>query len=190
MSAFTRRVLIEHRRALVPIVLCAILNLLAYGVIVRPLAAVSAGAADRAAAAAAALRSAQSELAAAEALVQGKARADEELDAFYKKVLPADLTSARRMTYAGLPALARRTGVQYEARSTDIAPERDSPLVRMTIRMTLQGRYSDIRQFIYQLESAPEFVIIDDVVLQEGEGDGLRLTVDLSTYYRTRSDGS
>lgn len=189
MTSLARRILSEHRGAIVPIALGALLNVLAYVVVVRPLAAVSTGAADRAAAATASLRAAQADLAAAEGLVQGKARADEELDAFYKRVLPADLTAARRMTYASLPALARRAGVFYEARTTDIEPDRETHLSRMAIRMTLQGTYAEIRQFIYQLESAPEFVIMDDVVLLEGEGDSLRLTVNLSTYYRTRDDG-
>ena len=31
--------------------------------------------------------------------------------------------------------------------------------------MVLQGDYESLRQFIYELESAPEFVIIDDVTL-------------------------
>jgi hypothetical protein len=43
-----------------------------------------------------------------------------------------------------------------------------------------------MRDFIYQLEAAPEFVVIDNVLLAEGsEGTGsLVVTLDLSTYYR------
>ena len=44
-------------------------------------------------------------------------RFNEELNAFYQKVLPPDQTAARRMTYASLPALARKTNVKYEART-------------------------------------------------------------------------
>ena len=132
----------------------------------------SAGAADRAAAAAAALAAAERELATARALVEGKSSADEELNAFYEKVLPADLAAARRMTYASLPALARRTNVKYEERRTEIEdPEKDARLGHLNIRMVLQGDYESFRDFIYQLESAPEFVIIDDVTLAESEGE-------------------
>ncbi len=95
--------------------------------------------------------------------------ADEELDAFYKKVLPSDMTSARRMTYASLPALARKTGVRYETRTTTIETgDRAGHLEKMSIRMVLEGDYDNLRQFIYALEVAPEFVIIDDVTLVEG----------------------
>ena len=33
----------------------------------------------------------------------------------------------------------------------------------MAIRMVLQGEYESLRQFVFALESAPEFVIIDDL---------------------------
>ena len=127
-----------------------------------------------------------------EGLVKGKATADQELDAFYKKVLPSDMTAARRMTYASLPSLAKKAGVRYEARTTNIENvDREGHLERMTIRMVLQGDYNSLRQFIYALEVAPEFVIIDDVTLVEGNGDEpLRLTIDLSTYYRLPSNAS
>lgn len=186
MNPLVRRAIQEHRAAVVPLAIVVVLNILAYIVVVRPLSLKSSGASERAAAAERGLRTAEGDLTAAEALVTGKARADEELDAFYRKVLPSDMTAARRMTYASLPALARKTGIAYEARTTEIdAANRNGHLARMAIRMTLQGEYGNVRQFIYGLESAHDFVIIDDVTLVEGTADeSLRLTVNLSTYYR------
>jgi Tfp pilus assembly protein PilO len=186
MTPLARRAFAENRSIVLILAVALVANVLVYLLVVRPLERKSTGAADRATAAANTLRAAERELAQADALVKGKARADEELDAFYKKVLPSDMTAARRMTYASLPALARRTGVKFEARTTSVEPvDRSGHLERMAIRMILQGDYDSLRQFIYGLESAPEFVIIDDVVLVEGTGDEpLRLTIDLSTYYR------
>lgn len=192
MNALVTRALSENRTVAIGLAVALAANVLAWFLVVRPLEAKSTGAADRATAAANTLRAAERELAQADALVKGKARADEELDAFYRKVLPADLTAARRMTYASLPALARKTGVKYEARTTSVdRVDRSSDLERMAIRMILEGDYENVRQFIYALESAPEFVIIDDVVLVEGTGDDpLRLTIDLSTYYRVTPHAS
>ncbi len=192
MNQLLRRIATEHRALIVALGLALGANVLAYVLVVRPLEAKSTGAADRAAAAANALRAAERERGLAEALVKGKTTADEELSAFYQKVLPSDMTAARRMTYASLPALARRTGVQYEARTTTIEEvDRDGTLERMTIRMSLQGDYENLRQFIYALESAPEFVIIDGVTLVESQGDEpLGLTLDLSTYYRVKPNAS
>ncbi|MFN7914376.1 MAG: GspMb/PilO family protein [Vicinamibacterales bacterium] len=192
MNPLLRRAVNEHRNLVVGLSLALLANVLAYILVVRPLEAKSSGAADRAAAAANARRAAERERAQADALVKGKATADQELASFYQKVLPSDMTAARRMTYASLPALARRTGVQYEARTTNIeAVDRDGRLERMTIRMSLQGDYENLRQFIYALESAPEFVIIDGVTLLESQGsEPLSLTLDLSTYYRVRPNAS
>lgn len=192
MNPVIRRVVRAHRRAILLLVAGLLLNVLAYVLVVRPLSVKSDGAADRAQTAARTLRTAEGEYAAAGELVKGKAQADEELNAFYSQVLPADMTAARRMTYASLPALARRTGVIYEARTTEVEKaDEEGHLQRMGISMVLQGDYENLRQFIYGLESAPEFVIIDDVTLAETtEGEALRLTVNLSTYFRTKAHGS
>jgi hypothetical protein len=49
----------------------------------------------------------------------------------------------------------------------------------------LQGDYESIRAFIYELEQAPQFVVIDQVTLLEAEeGEPVTLTVTLSTFYR------
>ena len=54
--------------------------------------------------------------------------------------------------------------------------------------MVLSGTYADMRDFMYQLETAPEFVVIDNVQLAGGDGDGsLVVTLDLSTYYRNEA---
>jgi Tfp pilus assembly protein PilO len=192
MNPLLNRVVAEHRTLVVALAAILVVNLAVYALAVRPLGAKSAGAADRAATAAAALAAAQRELAMAQALVAGKTHAEEELSAFYEKVLPANLAAARRLTYASLPALARRTNVQYEERRTEIEdPDKDSRLGHLRIRMMLQSDYENFRNFIYQLESAPEFVILDDVSLSENEGSGpLAITLNLSTYFRLKPNGT
>lgn len=191
MTPLWRRVVSDHRALVVPLALLLVANVVAYVILVRPLQLKSEGAADRAVAASNNLAAAQKELTQARELVENKARADEELSAFYQKVLPANLTEARRMTYAPLAALARRTNVRYEARATTVGEaEGESTLGRMAIRMVLQGEYRDIRRFIYELETAPEFVIIDNVTLTEGNSDEPQtLTIALSTYYRPEANG-
>jgi|KBSMisStaDraftv2_1062788.scaffolds.fasta_scaffold561273_2 hypothetical protein len=192
MTPLFRRIIAENRLVVATLSLALLANVLAYILVVRPLEAKSSGAADRATTAANSLRAAEGEMAQSDGLVKGKATADQELDAFYKKVLPSDMTAARRMTYASLPALAKMAGVRYEARTTSIETvDREGHLEKMSIRMILQGDYNSLRQFIYALEVAPEFVIIDDVTLVEGNGDEpLRLTIDLSTYYRLPPNAS
>lgn len=191
MNDFFRRVLAEKRRIVWPLAIGLAVNILAFVLVVRPRGIKSAGAADRATAAVAALRAAENEVATARALVEGKSHADDELNAFYEKVLPADLVAARRMTYASLPALARRTDVRYEQRRTTVEdPDEDARLGHLNIRMVLVGEWQNIRDFIFRLESAPEFVIIDDVTLAESDEMEQTLTIDLSTYFRLRPNGA
>jgi Tfp pilus assembly protein PilO len=192
MTPLLARIAREKRAVLVPLLVALVANLGIYLIIVRPMGARSAGAAETAAAAAVEVRTAEREQAMAVELVARKARADEALNAFYQKVLPADLTAARRMTYSSLPALAGRTKVRYETRRFDpLEPEKDARVGGLRIRMVLQGEYANLRQFIYQLESAPEFVIIDDMTLTEGqENEALTLRLDLSTYYTVLLNGA
>ena len=191
MTPLIRRILVEKRAVLLPLLIALAANVLAYILVVRPLEVKSAGAADRARQSGVALAAAEKDLAAARALVSGKSEADQELTSFYEKVLPADLTTARRLTYASLPELAKKTGVRYEARSAsneDI--DKDAKLGHMKIKMVLQGDYRNIRQFIYELESAPNFLIIDDLtILERTENEEQTLTIDMSTYFRDRGTG-
>jgi hypothetical protein len=190
MATLLSRIYAEKRRILLPLAIGLVANLLVYALIVLPLANRSAGAADRAAAAAQAADLANREYARAQALLTGKARAEEELGAFYQKVLPTNLVAARRMTYASIPSLANRTNVRYRRRTYDPEQvEKGDRLTRLNIRMELEGDYGDIRDFIFALESAPEFLILDEVTLTGADADdGLNLVLALSTYFRTTAN--
>jgi hypothetical protein len=187
-----KRIVAEKRALLIPIAAGLLVNAAAYGLWVYPLGVKSAGAADRAAAASQALQAAARELEAARALVAGKARADQELATFYDKVLPADLSSARRLTYAPLPSLARKSNVKFLGRHFDVEPpKKDARLGVLAVRTQWQGDYESLRHFIYELESAPAFVIIDDVALSQNDPDKpLTLILQLSTYYRLGANGN
>jgi Tfp pilus assembly protein PilO len=187
-----RRIFVEKRAIIIPVALGVVLNIAAYLFVVRPLALKSAGVADRAIAARQALTVAERDLAAARALVTGTSRADEELATFYEQVLPPDQNSARRLTYLSIYHLARKMNVKFLDRKTEVeAPKRDARVGRWKIRTELQGDYENLRQFIYALESAPEFVIIDDVTLSQNDATKpLTLTIELSSYYRLDAHGN
>ena len=188
----SKRILVEKRIWLIPLTLGIVANIAVYVLVVYPLGVKSAGAEDRAAAAIQSLRMAERDFASAKGLVDGKERADQELSTFYDKVLPPDLPSARRLTYATLPLLARKTNVKFLDRKLEVAPlTKDSQLGLLKIATQWQGDYESLRRFIYELESAPEFIIIDDVSLaQTDPAKPLALTLEMSTYFRASSDGT
>ena len=185
-----QRILREKRPIIVPLGIALLVNIAVYVLVVRPLGVRSATAADRAQAASRNLRTAEADREAARALVAGKTLAEQELTTFYDKVLPADLSAARRMTYA-LPALARRANVKYDASHTSIEPVKNQRLGRLKITMVLEGDYDSVRQFIYDLETTPAFVIIDDVILAQKDPDKpLAVSLELSAYFRTGLNGN
>jgi hypothetical protein len=191
--SLARRILSEKRGAVIPLVVALLINIGVYALVVYPLGVKSATAADRAVAAAAARQAAERDMASAGALVAGKARADEELATFYQKVLPSDSDEARRVTYARLPALARKANMKFTERHAEIDPlsQKDSQLGRVRTRMVLEGDYQSVRQFLYELETTPEFIIVDDVTLAQADATTpLVLTVDVSTYYRQARSGN
>jgi hypothetical protein len=102
-------------------------------------------------------------------------------------VLPSNLDQARRMTYARLPVLARKANMRLTQRQLgkDQELERTSPnLGRLRTQMTLEGGYESVRQFLFELETTPDFIIVDDVSLGQSEANKpVTLTVALSTYY-------
>ncbi len=186
------RVLREKRRLVLPIAVVFAANVIVFTAAVLPLARKAENAAARAARAAETRRQAEARERAAEAVVSGKARADEELRKFYRDVLPADWTAARRITYLRLVQLAERNGLTPARTGAEPTEIRDSALSRLQMTMQLQGDYRQIREFIYELEKAPEFVVIENVALAQTQqtSSALMLTLDVSTYYWTGNDAA
>jgi Tfp pilus assembly protein PilO len=188
-----KRILVEKRPWIAPLALALAINVGVYAFVVYPLGVKITGAAVRAEQATAALKAAEDDFAAARALVTGTTRADQELATFYDKVLPTDFSSARHLTAATIPQLARKSGIKFAGRRTEIDDKdaKKTGLARLNIHVVLEGDYEKLRRFIYELESAPDFVIIDAVALSESDAaKPLNLAVDLSTYFRSGANGN
>lgn len=181
------RVLADYRRIILPLAIAFVVNLLVYIVGVYPLRQRVENVEQRNRSSEQALAVARREYDAARGALTGKERATVELATFYKDVLPADLAGARRLTYLRLSQLVREAGLEFK--TSEYQPERvdrESTLQRLKIKLDVQGSWEDIRTLIYQLDTAPEFVVIDNIVLNEGrtEGGALELSLELSTYYQ------
>jgi Tfp pilus assembly protein PilO len=183
--ALVRRVMREHRRVVVPLAILLGINVLLYAAVVYPLSQRVANIEQRDRNAEDQLQAAQRDHAQAAGTLTGKDRAAAELATFYKDVLPPDLPGARRLTSLRLAQLARQSSLKFLHATYEPVIERNRTLTRLKIEMLLSGSYADMRAFIHQLETAPEFVVIDNVELGEGaEGGALSVKLHLSTYYR------
>lgn len=176
----------EWRRVLVPLAVLAVIDVALYALVVYPMSRGAAAAEARAQASRDALVSAQEDHARAQAVVRSSGRANQNLERFYEDVLPADLAAARRLTYSRLAQLARETNLLYDRRSFSADESYEGGVDRLQITMELEGDYRDIRDFIYRLESSPEFVVIEGLQLSSGadEESPLTLTLQLATYFR------
>jgi hypothetical protein len=192
MQALLSRIFRENRRLLIPLVGALALNVLLFVGIVYPLSARARSVQARASAAATELQAADREDAAARAVEKSREHTDAALKAFYDDVLPPNLAQARRATYLRLSQLAEQHNLQQTHRQTDPKQrEPESSLTRMRITMSLEGDYDDIREFIYQLESGTDFIVIDSIGIRQGADAGSALALDLmlSTYYHARPNG-
>jgi len=181
------RVIADHRRWLIPAGVVLAINVIVLLAVVLPLRQSVQSGSSRAEASAQSLREAMADFKDAEATRDGQTQASADLVRFYADVLPADISTARRITNLKFQQLARSHDVVFQSGAATTEELRDSTLERLHVNYNLTGDWEDIRQLIYDLETGPDFVVIDNVALVEGSQANapLALTLDLSTYYRT-----
>lgn len=186
-----RRILSEKRGLIWPLVLLLVANVVVYVLVIYPLSQKVALGQQAADAGTVALTAARRDHANARATVTGKSQADAELTRFYQDVLPPDLSGARRITYLPLEHLARETNLRLERQSFSPGTSSDG-LAKLTTTATLTGEYRAIRRFLYQLETRPEFIVLEHVDLTQIEGPqsrGITVTVQVATYFLMDADG-
>ena len=182
----TARVIADHRRWLVPVGILLAINVVVLIAVVLPLRRTVQSGSERAQASAQSLQAALADLKEAEATRDGQTQASADLVRFYAEVLPADFATARRMTILKMSQLARSRDVGFQSGAATTETLRDSTLERLHVSYALNGDWDDIRQLIYEIETGPDFIVIDNVQLAEGgQGEApLSLLLELSTYYR------
>jgi Tfp pilus assembly protein PilO len=187
-----RRIVTEKRGMIVPLGIAAAANLLLFVLLVFPLGRQVANAQQEAQQQREVLRRARQDATSAKAMVTGKQQADVSLRKFYQDVLPANASAARGITYRRLSQIARESNVRLERGTNEPKREKDSHLEKITTTYILSGQYRDVRRFIYALETAPEFMILENVALTAPSDErdrGLSVRLDVATYYRTTNAG-
>jgi Tfp pilus assembly protein PilO len=121
----------------------------------------------------------------------GKHLADAQLQQFYADVLPRDFATAVKTTTQWLTQAALDAGLEFKTSRFDSAEVRDSRLSRAYSTVTLAGRYENIRRFLYAVESASEFIVVEKVGLAEaaqtgqGRNGNLEVSLSVATYFLT-----
>jgi Tfp pilus assembly protein PilO len=187
-----RRIVSENRRAVWIIAAALVVNVALYALVVYPLSQRVQAGQQQAGDATRELVSARRSFDAARGTVAGKKQADEELQKFYRDVLAADLSGARRMLYPRLPQLATTSNLTVLNYRTREDSDTRRSLRKLTMSLNLSGEYASIRRFIHQLETAPEFLVLESVIVtQAAEGERqLNVTAEVATYFRGASHGN
>lgn len=189
-----QRIAAEKRHLILPLVLAILANAVLYALVVFPLGHQVRSAETEASAARAELHRARQDYESAKATVTGKQQADAALQKFYMDVLPADQALARKLTYTRLAQLAEQASVHLDHGNNAVKREKDSSLSRLTTTYTLTGDYRDVRRFIYAIETAPEFIVLENIALTSAPGEdqqarGLSMKLDIATYFRSGAGG-
>ena len=115
------------------------------------------------------------------------ARADIELKTFYGEVLPKNFATAVNVTNFWLSGSAEAARLRYRSGQFESEAVRESRLTKASALVTLVGDYADIRRFLYEVETAQEFVIIERVELSQPnlvQGNAqLELALTVATYF-------
>lgn len=186
-----RRIVAENRRYVYLLGAALAINLALYVLVVFPLSQRVASAEQEAGEATRQVVTARASYASAQGTITGKKEADAELRKFYEDVLPAGLSAARRTLYPRLEQLARASRLTPQRSGWEPDTGKDGDLRKLTLTMTLTGEYSGVRRFIHQLETAPEFLVLESVtVTSEAEDRELNVVARVATYYRASADGN
>jgi Tfp pilus assembly protein PilO len=105
-------------------------------------------------------------------------------DEFYKNSF-LDSRTVYSTVNSDISAIAAKSGVK----ATDFAfkpkPVPNRSVSELDINMTVQGDYPSLLKFVNGIERSKNFYFLNQLQLAEGSTNGVRLQIDLHTYYRT-----
>jgi hypothetical protein len=186
-----KRVYAERRAVVLPLIVLLVANLAVLALVVFPLEQNVNGAHDTAFDSMTALEAAKKENQHAKIAKARKDDADVELAKFYAEILPKNDAEASDLTNFWLHRQAAANGLDFETGQWKREPLRESRLTRIEGTVLLRGTYANITKFLYDLETAEEFVVVEKVELGESgtveaAGGGIiEISLDVATYFVT-----
>jgi len=186
-----RRIFQERRTVVLPLAIALVANVAILVLAVLPLTRSVANMEEQAVNASLALAQARHLEKSAKDALASRERANTELQKFYAEILPRDSQSALRIIRFWLASAAEGAGLRYTGGAADEDQIRDSRLTRASVKIGLEGTYANIRRFLYTVETAEEFVVIEDVELQQtadspaNASGKLIVVLSVATYFLT-----
>jgi Tfp pilus assembly protein PilO len=183
-----RRIYVERRSVILPLFILLIGNVALLALAVLPLSGSVASLHGDALNATTAMLKARTIDQQAKDARGSKERADQELKKFYGEILPATPAGARKVM-SFLERTADESGLKFQNSHVEESEIKDSRLERMSAKITLVGDYQNIRKYLYAIETAQQFVVVERVGLSQAadlrssNSGRLEVTLDVATYF-------
>jgi Tfp pilus assembly protein PilO len=105
-------------------------------------------------------------------------------DSFYQEKLQGSNTGYSTIV-ADLGELTNKAGLKSSGLTFQQKEVKDHGVIEIGIRTSVQGDYPAIMRFISDLEHSKNFYLLDNLHLDSANTGGIRLSLDLRTYFRT-----
>jgi len=184
------RLFADRRLLVVTLAVLAAANLLVLALVLGPLGARVQTLTQRATVASLGATTAARDLETARLTASGTQRASTDLDRFYREILPANQPAARQVTFLRMAQVAREARLTYDRRAFAQEAVEKGVLTRATLTTSVFGDYRKLRDFLYRVETGPEFVVIRQVSVGQSDdpAEPLEATLVLATYYKAGDD--
>jgi Tfp pilus assembly protein PilO len=111
-------------------------------------------------------------------------RIGKDCDSFYQERFQGSGTGYSTIV-ADLGALTTKAGLKSSGLTFQQKEVKDHGVIEIAIRTSVQGDYPAIIHFISDLEHSKNFYMLDNLHLDSAGTGGIRLSLDLRTYFRT-----
>jgi Tfp pilus assembly protein PilO len=184
-----RRIYVEYRAIVLPLLVFLAANVAVLALAVLPLQQGVKSAENESIDATLHLAQARQAAKSAKDAASRKDQAVGELRKFYEQILPLDYPTARNVLFVWAQNTAAASRLRFKGGVIDFDPVKDSRLVKVIWKVTLSGDYPDIRKFLYDLETAQSFVIVERVELEQSmltnaATGQLNIVLNVATYYQ------
>jgi Tfp pilus assembly protein PilO len=111
-------------------------------------------------------------------------RIGKDCDSFYQEKFQGSSTGYSTIV-ADLGELTTKAGLKSSGLAFQQKEVKDHGVIEIGIRTSVQGDYPAIIRFISDLEHSKNFYLLDNLHLDSASTGGIRLSLDLRTYFRT-----
>jgi Tfp pilus assembly protein PilO len=105
-------------------------------------------------------------------------------DSFYQEKFQGSATGYSTIV-ADLGELTTKAGLKSSGLTFQQKEVKDHGVIEIGIRTSVQGDYPAIIRFLSDLEHSKNFYLLDNLHLDSASTGGIRLNLDLRTYFRT-----